>query len=82
MEENRNRKVELIKIPYWYLRVAAKHIIIRNIKLSNLIKSIFQFKAIFLILKGARTEEKILIILETILNVIWYSVILTLKPKK
>jgi len=82
LEENTNRKVELIKIPYWYLRVAAKHIIIRNIKLSNLIKSIFQFKTIFLMLKEARIEEKILIILETILNVIWYSIILTLKPKK
>jgi len=82
LQKNSNRKVELIKIPYWYLRIAAKHIIIRNIKLSNLFKSISQFKTIFLMLKGTRVEEKILILIESILNTIWYSIILTLKPKK
>ena len=42
IEKSSHRKVELLKIPYWYLRIAAKQIIIRNIRLSNLIKTIKQ----------------------------------------
>ena len=82
LEGNKNRKVELIKIPYWYLRIAAKHIIIRNIKLLNLFKSVDQFKIIFSMLRGTRIEDKILILFESIVNVLWYSIILTFKPKK
>jgi len=77
-----NRKVKLIKIPYWYLRIAAKHIIIRNIKLSNIIKSMKQLIIIFSILKDIKLHVKLLIIFETIINILWYSIILTLRPKK
>ena len=77
-----NRKVKLLKIPYWYLRISAKHIIIRNIKLSNIIKSIKQLRIIFSILKDAKVYVKLLIIFETIINILWYSIILTLRPKK
>ena len=47
IEKTENRKVKLIKIPYWYLRIASKQILLRNIKLSNLMKTIPQFKIIF-----------------------------------
>ena len=82
IDKSENRKVELLKIPYWYLRIAAKQIIIRNIKLPNIIKTIKQSKIIFLILKDANIYTKLLIIFEAILNILWYSIILTLRPKK
>ena len=77
-----NRKVKLLKIPYWYLRISAKHIIIRNIKLANIYKTIQQLKIIFSILKGSNMYVKLLVIFETIINILWYSIILTLRPKK
>ena len=76
-----NRKVELVKIPYWYLRIAAKQIIKRNIKLSSLLKSISQFKEIFEIIKNSNFYIKLLIIFETSINIIWYSFSSTIKNK-
>ena len=77
-----HRQVKLIKIPYWYLRFAAKNILLRNIKLSTLIKTIFQFNLIFSIIKNSNFLIKFLIIFESILNIVWYSFVLTFKPKK
>tara|TARA_B100001123_G_C15248585_1_gene1001927 strand:- start:779 stop:1717 length:939 start_codon:yes stop_codon:yes gene_type:complete len=82
IEKSNHHKVKLIKIPYWYLRIAAKHIILRNIKLSNLLKAIFQFKVIFSMLKNSNIFVKFLILSETLLNALWYSFALTVKPKK
>ena len=82
IEKSNHKKVELIKIPYWYLRIAAKYILLRNIKLSNLIKTIFQFKIIFSIIKDSNFLIKFSIISEAIVNALWYSFILTFKSKK
>ena len=82
IEKSNHHKVKLIKIPYWYFRIAAKHIILRNIKLSNLLKAIFQFKVIFSMLKNSNIFVKFLILSETLLNALWYSFALTVKPKK
>ena len=82
IEKSNHRKVKLIKFPYWYLRIAAKQIILRNIKLSTLIKTIFQFDVIFSIIKNSNLSVKFLIIFESIINILWYSFVLTLKPKK
>lgn len=82
IEQSKHKKVELIKIPYWYLRIAAKHIILRNIKLSTLIKAIFQFNVIFAMIKNSNILVKFFILIETLLNVLWYSFILTIKTKK
>jgi len=82
IEKSNHRKVELIKIPYWYLRIAAKYILLRNIKLSNLIKTIFQFKIIFSIIKDSNFLIKFSIISEAIVNALWYSFISTFKSKK
>ena len=82
IENIKSQKVKLIKIPYWYLRISAKQIILRNMKLFNLISSIAQFKVIFKIIRGSNLAIKLLIISETILNILWYSFALTLKPKK
>ena len=82
LEKPNNRRVKLIKIPYWYLRIAAKQIVLRNIKLSNLIKTIFQFNIIFEIIKNSNFQVKSLIILESIINILWYSLLFTSKSKK
>ena len=82
IEKSNHKKVKLIKFPYWYLRIAAKQIILRNIKLSTLIKVIFQFDVIFSIIKNSNLSVKFLIIFESIINILWYSFVLTLKPKK
>ena len=82
IEKSNYRKVELIKIPYWYLRISAKQILLRNLKLSSLIKAIFQFRIIFKIIKNSNFLIKFLIVFESIINTLWYSFTFTLKPKK
>ena len=82
IKKSNHRKVELIKIPYWYLRMSAKQILLKNLKLSNLIKAIFQFKIIFTIIKNSSFLIKLLIVSESVINTFWYSIIYTLKFKK
>ncbi len=82
IEKSNHRKVELIKIPYWYLRISAKQILLRNLKLSSLIKAIFQFRIIFEIIKNSSFLTKFLIVFESIINTLWYSFTFTLKLKK
>jgi len=64
------------------LRIAAKQIMLRNIKLSNLIKTISQFNIIFSIIKNSSLLIKILIISESIINIFWYGLVSTFKSKK
>ena len=81
IEKPNNRRIELIKIPYWYLRISAKQILLRNLKLSNLIKAIFQFRIIFKIIKNSSLLTKLLIVSESVINTLWYSIIYTFKSK-
>ena len=82
IEKSNHRKIKLVKFPYWYLRIAAKQIILRNIKLSTFIKTIFQFNIIFSIIRNSNFIVKFLVTLESIINTLWYSFTLTIKPKK
>ena len=82
IEKSNHRKVELIKFPYWYLRIAAKQIMLRNIKLSHLIKTISQFNIIFSIIRNSNLLIKFLIIFESVINIFWYGLISTFKLKK
>ena len=82
IEKPNHRRIELIKIPYWYLRISAKQILLRNLKLSSLIKAIFQFRIIFKIIKNSNFLIKFLIVFESIINILWYSFTFTLKSKK
>ena len=82
IEKIKKRKVKLFNIPYWYLRISAKNILLRNIKLLNIIKSIYQFHIIFSITKNSNIFIKLLVILESIINIFWYSLLFTLKSKK
>ncbi len=69
IEKKNHRRVKLSKIPYWYLRIAAKQVIVRNIKLSNFLKTISQFRIIFEIVKNSNFQTKLLVIFESITNV-------------
>ena len=82
IEKSNHRRVKLAKIPYWYLRISAKQILLRNLKLSNLVKGIFQFGIIFKIIKNSSLLTKFLIMSESIINTLWYSLTFTLKSKK
>ena len=82
IEKTENRRVKLIRFPYWYMRIAAKQIILRNLKLSALVKSMFQFNIVFSIIRNSNFLIKFLIIFESIINILWYSFIFTFKSKK
>ncbi len=82
IEKSNHRRVKLNKFPYWYLRIAAKQIILRNIKLSTLVRTVSQFDIIFSIIKNSNLLIKFLIIFESIINIFWYGLISTLKFKK
>ena len=81
IEKPNHRRIELNKIPYWYLRISAKQILLRNLQLSNLIKAIFQFRIIFKIIKNSSLLTKLLIVSESVINTLWYSIIYTFKSK-
>jgi len=82
IENLKYEKVKLLKVPYWYLRIAAKQIIIRNIKISSLKKSILQFNLIFSLIKNSSILTKLLILFESIINVFWYPIVKAIKTKK
>ena len=82
LEKSKFRKVKLIKFPYWYLRIVAKQIILRNLNLLTFFRNIRQFNIIFSIIKNSSLLVKFLILLESISNKIWYTLILTFKVMK
>ena len=81
IEKNNNKKVKLIKIPYWYLRIAVKSIILKNIKITSIFKISSLLRLSFSITKKASFIEKFLVNIETLINILWYSVIFTIKNK-
>ena len=82
IERSDFKKVPLLKIPYWYLRIAAKQILLRNAKLSNFMNTMLQFGVISKVIKNSSFFIKLLIILESIINILWYLFILNFKSKK
>ena len=82
IEKTNKERVKLYKFPYWYLRIAAKQVILKDIKLSTLIKAISQFNLIFTIIKNSSTLTKLLIVTESMINILWYTFVFTFKPKK
>ena len=77
---NKNLHV-LKKIPYWYKRICAKQILLRDLSLSKIFRSSIQFKEVFKVVKGSNLVEKTLIFMESILNFFWYSSLNTFKGK-
>ena len=82
IEKINSNKVKLIKFPYWYLRIVAKQIIKRNINIKTFFKTISQFKQILEILKNSSLYIKFLILIETFINIFWYSLLPIIKSKK
>ncbi len=76
------RRVKLFQFPYWYLRIVAKQIILRNIKLTTLLRTIFQFNIIFSIIKNSNFLIKTLIVFESVINISWYSLVSIFKSNK
>ena len=82
LEKSKFRKVKLVKFPYWYLRIAAKQTILRNINLLTFFKNMGQFNVIFSIIRNSSLSVKFLILVESILNKLWYTLLSTFKLKR
>ena len=75
------KKYFLNKLPYWYLRICAKQIILRDINIYKILSSIFHLKEVFYLIKGSNNFVKLLVIIETLFNIIWFSLIKILRKK-
>lgn len=77
-----NQKSNVLKqVPYWYMRICAKQILLRDLKLSKIFKSTIQFKEILRVVKGSNLFAKVLIFIESVLNFLYYSLLNTIKIK-
>ena len=75
------KKNILNKFPYWYLRICAKQIILRDINIYKIFSSIFHLKEVFSLIKGSNNFVKLLIVIESSLNILWFSLIRILRKK-
>ena len=75
-------KAEIIKFPYWYKRICAKMIILKNIKNSSLVKVFFVLREVIPVIKKSNIITKFLVTLESLINIIWYYFLSKLKSKK
>jgi len=73
IENLQDKTLQIIKVPYWYQRISAKMIILRNIKNSGFIKAFSGFKDLFRVINKTNIITKFMIISENILNIFWYS---------
>ena len=71
----------LIKIPYWYNRICAKQILLRDLKITRFFSSIINFKELLYIAKKSDILTFILIFIESVLNFIYYSLLNTIRTK-
>ena len=74
LEKKENRKVKIYKIPYWYLRISAKQITVRNTGIFKPAIIFSNFKEVLKILEKSNSYEKLFILTEFLLNTVWYSV--------
>ena len=74
-------KKNLKKVPYWYKRICAKQILLRDLRLSTILQSLSNFREISIITKTSNIFTILLIFLETGINFIYYSILNTLRAK-
>ena len=67
--------------PYWYLRICAKQILLKNLKISKIFDSIFLLKEVAFLANKTNIFLKLMLFSESILNIIWFSIIRLLKTK-
>ena len=75
------KKHVLNKLPYWYLRICAKQIILRDINIYKIFSSIFHLKEVFSLIKGSNNFVKLLVLFESLINILWFSFIRVLRKK-
>ena len=75
------RKNNLKKVPFWYLRIAAKQTVIRDARILSLPSTFLQLIEVIKIIKMSKIYVKFLILGETIINMLWYSILRSFKPK-
>ena len=68
-------------IPYWYKRICCKQILLRDLKISKFFQSIYNFKEISSIAKKSNIFIFLLISIETAVNLIYYSLLNSIKRK-
>ena len=78
--ENQKKHI-LNKLPYWYLRICAKQIILRDINIYKIFSSIFHLKEVFSLIKGSSNFVKLLVMIESSLNILWFSLVRILRKK-
>ncbi len=81
-QTKKDKKLKYLKrVPYWYLRICAKQILLKNIRISKIFNSAFHLKEVFLLTKKSNILVKLLIMTESILNIVWFSSIRLFKAK-
>ncbi len=68
-------KHKLKRLPYWYTRICAKQIILRDLKFFKILNSLVHLKEIFQLIKGSNIFVKSTVILETLINIVWFATI-------
>ena len=71
----------LQKIPYWYNRICAKQILLRDLRITRFFSSIINFKELFYIAKKSNMLALMVIFIESFLNFIYYSLLNTIRTK-
>ena len=82
IDPNRIKTDENLRIiPYWYKRICCKQILLRDLKISKFFQSIYNFKEIINIAKKSNIFTFLLIFIETAVNLIYYSLLNSIKRK-
>ena len=80
--DRQNIKKENLKtVPFWYLRIAAKQILIRDASILKFFGTLRQFREVLKIIKKSKIYVQLLVVGESLLNMIWYSILRTFKEK-
>ncbi len=78
---NYKDKDRLNNIPYWYKRICAKQVLLRDLRVTRIFSCILNFKEILLITKNSNILTFLMIFVESILNFIYYSLLNTIRTK-
>ena len=77
----KEKKYNLKKVPFWYLRIAAKQTVIRDARILSLPNTFLQLIEVIKIIKRSKIYVQFLILGESIINMLWYSILRSFKPK-
>ncbi len=75
------KKYNLKEVPFWYLRIAAKQTVIRDARILSLPSTFLQLIEVIKIIKRSKIYVQFLILGESLINMLWYSILRSFKPK-